>query len=257
MAIDKEKVMELREQGMTYKQIAEEIGVSTSYIKKIFYEERIANGHIPGKKDPPPKRKPGRPKGAKNKPKLKPYGELTAYDASRLVKVPGTDAAIAIKNNNDRKTLANIGDEKVSAFVAYHIEMAKMRIGVNKRDVNDLYARFFNYLKYCEEHGIIPNNMNCYYALGLDKGDIYRWSSGGTDEAHKQFAEMIKQFFASVHEQAPTQGLMNPISAIFWQKAHDGMIEAQHAEPVKSDPFGEKQSAEEIAAKYAGVELPD
>lgn len=166
--------------------------------------------------------------------------------------------AVGIKDGRSKKIVATIGDERVSAFVEYHMEMMAMRQGVNKRDVPDLYQRFYRYLKYCAEHGIMPNNMNAYYAIGVNKQDISHWQLGqtGTPE-HRKFAEDISQFFASVHEQGAQAGLFNPISSIFWQKAYDGLIEASKVEVAQAEPLGEKRSAEDIAKAYEEVNLPD
>ena len=193
----------------------------------------------------PPKRGRGRPKGVKDS---KPRQTLVDPKTGVLVEM----------NSNSAVVIGRIGDEKVSQFVAYHMQMMQMRQGVDKRNVPDLYDRFYRYLAYCAEHGIVPNNCNAYFAIGVNRTDISRWKLGqqGTSEQRK-FAEDITEFFASVHEQAPTEGLMNPISALFWQKAHDGMVEASKLEVVNTDPLGEKKSAEEIAAKYEDVALPD
>ena len=204
----------------------------------------------------PVKRGRGRPKGSKNKkPTSKAVKELRKYDQYEVD--PQTGYAVAISGGR-KQMIGRIGDEKVTAFVAYHMEMLKMREGVNKKDVSDLYQRFYRYLAYCAEKGIIPNNMNAYFAMGVTKQDISYWKAGtyGTPE-HKKFAEDVTQFFASVHEQAPTEGLMNPISAMFWQKAHDGMVEASKLEVVQNNPLGEKKSAEEIAKAYDEINLPD
>ena len=196
--------------------------------------------------DQPPKRGPGRPKGSKNK---GPKAQSALVD-------PKT--GILVTNSSDKAIIKHIGDERVTAFVQYHVDMLQMRQGVNKRDVNDLYQRFYAYLAYCAEHMIVPNNMNCYFALGVGRDELYQWRKGikGTPD-HKRFADDVSQFFASIHEQGPTEGLLNPISAMFWQKAHDGMIEAQKLEVTNTDPLGEKQSGEQIAQKYADVQLPD
>lgn len=157
-------------------------------------------------------------------------------------------------------TLGRMGDEKVTAFVEYHMEMMAMRQNCNKRDVPELYNRFVRYLNYCREHGIVPNNMNCYFAIGISRQDVNDWSHGrtGTPE-HKEFADTVLSFMASVHEQGATDGVLNPISAMFWQKAHDNMIEASKLEVVQEDPLGEKRSAADIARTYAEseVQLPD
>lgn len=200
----------------------------------------------------PPKRKRGRPKGSKNKPGSKKH---EFPNESRQLVDPKT--GIVVSNNAAQsQIIARMGDERVTAFVQYHMDMLKMRQGVNKKNVPDLYNRFLNYLDYCAKHGIIPNNMNAYFAIGINTSDIGAWYAGRGTPEHRQFAEDIKQFFASIHEQAGGEAIVNPILSIYWSKAHDGMVEASKLEVVNTDPLGEKQSAEQIAEKYAGI-LPE
>lgn len=198
------------------------------------------------------KRKAGRPKGAKDKkPRKKPPPEKN--------KLMDPETGIIItKDGEAAKHLVRMGDERVTAFVLYHMEMMKMRQGVNLKDVPDLYNRFYTYLQYCAEHGITPGNMNAYFAIGISRDLICHWKLGdfGTPE-QQQFARDISSFFASIHEQGAIDGVLNPISAMFWQKAHDGMVEASKLEVVNQNPLGEKKSAEDIAKDYAEVELPD
>ena len=99
--------------------------------------------------------------------------------------------------------------------------------------------------------------MNAYFAIGVERIDISNWKlkKCGTPE-HHQFAVDISQFFASIHEQAGGENIVNPILSIYWSKAHDGMVEAQKLEVVNTDPLGEKQSAEQITQKYADI-LPE
>lgn len=199
-----------------------------------------------------PKRRPGRPKGSKNK-----SGKKSEFpEENRQLVDPKT--GIIVQNKGAQSlTIARMGDERVSAFVQYHIDMLQMRQGVNKKDVPDLYNRFYRYLIYCSEKGIIPNNMNAYFAIGVARNEISAWHRGvsGTPE-HKQFADDIMQFFASVHEQAGGENIVNPILSIYWSKAHDGMIEASKVEVINNDPLGEKRSAEQISEQYADL-LPD
>ena len=195
----------------------------------------------------PPKRKRGRPKGSKNKPGV----------TKAAISLVDPKTGVVVSNNAAQsQIIARMGDERVTAFVQYHMDMLTMRQGVDKKNVPDLYQRFYRYLAYCAEKGIIPNNMNAYFAIGITKQEISAWNAGQRSPEHKQFAEDIKQFFASIHEQAGGEGIVNPILSIYWSKAHDGMIEAQKLEVVNTDPLGEKQSSEQIAQKYAGI-LPD
>lgn len=199
----------------------------------------------------PPKRKPGRPKGSKNKPGSKPH---VFKDEYRNLVDPKTGMVVS-NNAAQSQIIARMGDERVSAFVQYHMDMMRMRQGVDKKNVPDLYNRFFAYLGYCAEHGIIPNNMNAYFAIGISKDNIGAWYAGRGTPEQRQFAEDIKQFFASIHEQAGGEAIVNPILSIYWSKAHDGMIEASKVEVVNTDPLGERRNAEEIAKDY--MDLPD
>ena len=163
--------------------------------------------------EPPVKRGRGRPKGSKNK------HNITVID-------PKT--GVAITKPNGMMIMGKMGDERVTAFVQYHIDMMKMRQGCDKTNVPELYQRFYNYLAYCAEHGIIPNNMNAYYAIGVFRQEISDWYRGtrGTPQ-HKEFADDIMSFFASIHEQGGAENIVNPILSIYWSKAHDGMVEAK------------------------------
>lgn len=200
----------------------------------------------------PPKRKPGRPKGSKNKPGSKKH---EFPNESRQLVDPKT--GIVVSNNAAQsQIIARMGDERVTAFVQYHMDMLKMRQGVDRKNVPDLYNRFFNYLGYCAEHGIIPNNMNAYFAIGISKDNISAWYAGRGTPEQRQFADDIKQFFASIHEQAGGENIINPILSIYWSKAHDGLSDQPKIEVSIEDPLGQRASSEEIAARYSSL-LPE
>ena len=198
---------------------------------------------------------------AKNAPKKRgrPKGRKDSYKRAGRPNPTLTDPAtgLIVKNTASAPIINRMGDERVTAFVQYHVDMLRMRQGADKKNVPDLYQRFINYLQYCADHGIIPNNMNAYFAIGLDKDVIKSWYHGerGTPE-QQQFARDIRTFFASIHEQAGGEGIVNPILSIYWSKAHDGMVEAQKLEVISADPLGEKKSAEEITKQYQDL-LPE
>ena len=195
----------------------------------------------------PPKRKRGRPKGSKNKPGV----------TKAAISLVDPKTGVVVSNNAAQsQIIARMGDERVTAFVQYHMDMLTMRQGVDKKNVPDLYQRFYRYLAYCAEKGIIPNNMNAYFAIGITKQDVSLWNAGQRSAEHKQFAEDIKQFFASIHEQAGGEGIVNPILSIYWSKSHDGMSDNPRVEVTVTDPLGDRTSSAEIAKKYEGI-LPD
>lgn len=200
----------------------------------------------------PPKRGPGRPKGSKNKP-----GSKKPEFPNEFRQLVDPKTGIVVSNNAAQSvTIARMGDERVTAFVQYHVDMLKMRQGVDKKNVPDLYNRFFAYLQYCADHGVIPNNMNAYFAIGIVRQDISAWKAGTRTPEHKQFAEDITQFFASIHEQAGGEGIVNPILSIYWSKSHDGMSDNPRVEVTVTDPLGDRASSAEIADRYKDI-LPE
>lgn len=200
----------------------------------------------------PVKRGRGRPKGSKNKPGSKPH----VFPNERKQLVDPKTGIVVSNNAVQSHTIARMGDERVSAFVQYHMDMMRMRQGVDKKNVPDLYNRFFAYLAYCAEHGVIPNNMNAYFAIGISKQDISAWYAGRGTPEQRQFAEDIKQFFASIHEQAGGENIVNPILSIYWSKAHDSMSDQPKIEVSIEDPLGQRASSEEIADRYRDL-LPE
>ena len=213
-----ETIRELQKQGYSIAQIAEKTNVSRQAIYAKIKADNIRRG------------------------------ELTTVD----------EAVRKLANPSTREIAMKMGDEKVSRFVQYHVDLFKMGQGVNKKDISDLQERFANYLHYCVEHGIVPNNMSAYLAMGVNNKELQMWRQGvrGTPE-HKRFAEEVAAFFASIHEQGGTDGVMNPIQTIFWQKAYDGLSDQPKIEVQVNDPLGDKRTAQDIAEKYGEVELPD
>lgn len=232
-------ILKLIEKGKTVKEIAEMKNRSVSYVynKMRDYEARTQT----------------------NLKNLRPMADIKGRGRGNVESLVDPETGYVVENRGQNaKIIGKMGDEKVTAFVRYHMDMLAMRQGVNKRDVSDLYARFINYLQYCEEHGVIPNNMNCYFAIGVSKDDITHWKTGKRGTAdHQKFAEDLTSFFASIHEQGAIDNVLPIISAMFWQKAHDGLIEASKVEVVQDNPLGEKKSAEEIAKAYTDIDLPD
>lgn len=160
-------------------------------------------------------------------------------------------------HGKNAQVIGRMGDEKVTAFVDYHMACLAMRQGVDKTDVPDLYDRFVRYLEYCREHGVIPGAANAQLAIGISRDDISKWSRGlqGTPE-HRAFAEDFKAVMASVNEQAAADGILNPVLSIFWSKAYYGLSDQPKVEVEVVNPLGDKRSAEEIAKRYADV-LPE
>lgn len=259
-----EQIEELSAQGKTYKEIAEMFDTTENYVKMKVYRARHPDYHERDKhkgwERTTRKRSEKRAEA-----RIEKYGyaesmkELREREAETGEKVTFIDPGKTLQPTASYLTrkVGKIGDDNVGKLVSYHAAFLKMRQGVDKRNVEDLYVRFALYLEYCAEHNILPTNSAAYFAIGIDSRDITTWKlgKGGTPD-HRRFAEDISALFASIHEQAPTEGLLNPVLSIYWSKAHDGYTDSPKQEVVVDDPLGEKKSAEEIQKKYADI-LPD
>ncbi len=183
------------------------------------------------------------------------YQKIKEDDRKRGALTTADEVASKLTTPRNKAIINAIGTEKASAFVQYHLDLFKMGQNVDKKNVPELYERFANYLQYCVENGVVPNNMSAYLAIGVTFADISAWKNSKSTAEHKRFADDIAMFFASIHEQGGTDGLMNPIQTIFWQKAYDGLSDQPKVEIEVTNPLGEKRTAEQIAKDYS--DLPD
>ena len=238
--LDVRTIRKLIEQGMSVAEVAKKYGVSRQAVYERLRKDEEKR-HFTGE---------GGTAYGLNKVKFLGSGDnrLVDPETGLVVDAHGSTGAV----------IGRMGDERVTAFVTYHMECLAMRQGVNKKDPEDLYRRFMRYLAYCQEHGVIPGAANARLAIGVSSRDIRDWELGnrGTPE-HKAFAEDFKAVLASVNEQAAADGIINPVLSIFWSKAYYGLTDQPKVEVEVINPLGEKQSAEQIAKRYADVELPD
>ena len=238
--VDVRTIRKLMEEGMGVTEIAKKYGVSRQAIyQRLAADEKKKHGFGYG----------GTLQGIDKVKYLKP-GENRVVD-------PETGLVVDL-HGGTANVVGRMGDERVSAFVTYHMECLAMRQGVDKKNPNDLYNRFIRYLAYCQEHGIIPGAANARLAIGVSARDITDWERGtrGTPE-HRAFAEDFKAVMSSMNEQAAADGIINPVLSIFWSKAYYGLSDQPKVEVQITDPLGEKRSAEDIAKAYSEVDLPD
>ena len=131
-AVTVEEIYELQQKGYSLSQIAEMKGVSRQAVYQKIRKDEIDKGLL----------------------------------------TPVDEAVRKLANPATREIAMKMGDEKVSKFVAYHVDLFMMGQGCNKKDVPGLYERFRKYLSYCAEHGVVPNNMSAYLAIGVFKEEI-------------------------------------------------------------------------------------
>lgn len=217
----------------------------------------------------PVKRKPGRPKGSKNKPGhhagrvegsgrprmdevLKQSGEVEIIPPSEDISRPAT--ALDLSRKAQPVTLLPTPDEP-GAVPAMIQTILAIRRTVDLDNPVTLYNAMEQYINLCAQTGMKITNGTMYMACGVSKETIHTWEYGTrrqNNPAYREFATMCKMICAAAREQYGVEGQVNPILTIFHQKYFDGFTDAPQQEAAK-DPLGEITDPAKLAEKYKDI----
>lgn len=162
------------------------------------------------------------------------------------------------KNNLVQNALSNIPSGENSRYISHTLEIQQIGIGSDPNNIDDLKARFIQYLQVCAKNDMKLGNLAAYCAMGITKDQVYQWEHGGARGVeHKAFIRFVKSVIAAYRETAISEGKINPVIGIFWQKSFDGLNEmAEYEASNQLEGVTEHMDAEQIAEKYQGL-LPE
>ena len=166
------------------------------------------------------KRGRGRPKGSKNKPKPKKTGRPKGSKSSYTV----SEKALAQRRQNSAMPIPTTPEEidYNSRLIGHVMQIQEIRQQANKHDINSLRSCFLNYLKLCQVNGFPVQNMAAYSAMGFDVQSFFSWSRRDDPEV-REFANFVRGTCALFRENMVTDGKLNPVIGIFWQRNYDGL----------------------------------
>lgn len=144
---------------------------------------------------------------------------------------------------------------KASKYANFVLAVKRISEGVNKKDVEDMRRRFYQYVALCEATNMKIGNMNAYSAMGINKNDARCWLNGlsGSSPDRMELIREVDSVCSGYREQLIADQQINPVTGIFWQKNYDGLRDVQEHSFNTGDPLGEKRSAKEIAEQYADI----
>lgn len=242
----KPKTLELikryHKQGLTYKQIAQKLGVTEQHVKNAVYRDKKKKEMSKIEEDTEPKRKPGRPKGSKN--------ARTLAEANFNL-----DWKKAPNNQLLREDKAEL-NRAAGIFVT---ECWKIGRTTSMDDIESLYSALQQYVQLCTYYGMPMLVKTCHLALGLNPRVIDSWRSGKTrkdDPRYQEFVNLMDAIIAAGIEAAGAAGSLDKVLTIWFEKAHFGLYEQQGIVVENADPLGDRKSATEIQKKYADI-LPE
>lgn len=169
------------------------------------------------------KRSRGRPKGSKNKPKQvkkgRPKGSKSGYTVS--------EKALAQRRANVDNITLKIpntpeGLDYNTRLINHVMQIQEIRQQAVRSDLNSLKSCFFNYLKLCQANGFPVQNLAAYSAMGFDPSTFCAWAKSD-DPDRREFASFVKSTCALFRESMVSDGKINPVIGIFWQRNFDGL----------------------------------
>lgn len=160
--------------------------------------------------------------------------------------------------NLTQNALSNIPSGENSRYISHTLEIQQIGMGSDPNNIEDLKSRFIQYLQVCAKNDMKLGNLAAYCAMGITKDMAYHWEHGNSKGAeHKAFIRFVKSVIAAYRETAISEGKINPVIGIFWQKSFDGLNEmAEYEASNQLEGVTERMDAEQIAEKYQGL-LPE
>lgn len=218
-----EKINAFKAQGMTYKQIANELHTTEQCVKNTVYRSKLPK---PQKAIPPPR-------------SIKPLSETLASIGPALS-----------ESNRGR----------AAAATAHVMECMDIGRTVNSEDPDSLFNGLKAYVQLCLERDFPMTISNACLALGVARKTLLAWKQGQAHTDNPEFQKLAESVYTIIQggiEATMANGVLNPVLGIWWEKAHFDMKEADHVQEARGDPLGEAKSAEQIAAQYEDLPLPD
>lgn len=137
-------------------------------------------------------------------------------------------------------------------------EVAKLSAEVIPNDPDSMLIAFNKYIMLAAERGQAIGNMTAYMAMHTNHFVMRNWylrEDRKNDPRCYQLAAYVHAVCAAYREQAASDGHINPILAIFWQKNFDGLTNEDRLFVEERDPLGNIKDTKEIAEKYK--DIPD
>lgn len=211
----------------------------------------------------------GRPKGSKNKPKTaraeentaiisennseniigkrkrgRPKGRKSSYTVTEKALAQRRDASGAIKAKDPETEEER---DYNSRLIEHILQIHEIASHADRSDLLSLRSCFIAYLKLCQKNGFNVSNLSAYAAMGMDMSAFQNLSKKDNPEA-REFCKFIRETCAMFRENLVSNGKINPVIGIFWQRNYDGLrndTEQVQATQEQDDEFSSSNSYKE------------
>ena len=120
-------------------------------------------------------------------------------------------------------------------------------------DVTTMKKRFVGFVAQCMMDDIRFGNEMAYTAVGIDKDAVYDWEHGRSRTlAHSEFIKKVRAFCRAYRECLGANGLLNPVTLVWWQKNYDGLVDSQQVILKPEMPLGTDSDPAELQKRITG-----
>ena len=130
--------------------------------------------------------------------------------------------AIAQRRKNTALLPAETEEEKAyNARQIEHItEVYKIGMMADRSDPISLRSCFLAYLELCQKDGFKISNLAAYASMGMTK-DVFQYYKKKPE--YKELADFVSTVCSMSRESLISDGKLNPVIGIFWQRNFDGL----------------------------------
>lgn len=167
------------------------------------------------------------------------------------------------KNKNYRNSpvigdnLIDCADGDIAKITRDALTVGFMWEPIDTTDAEQLKNRAIDYFNYCISTDSRPGNMGLYSAWGISRQAVSQALQSKASNARIDTIKKSLAILSVVRERLMSEGKINPVTGIFWQKNFDGLKDVQDL-VVAPGEQEEAPTREEISARYAAYkEIPE
>lgn len=166
-----------------------------------------------------------------------------------------SDKVLAQRRANTGTDIAKTPDEFAynARIIQHAMQIQQISETADVNDVESMRQAFLAYLQLCLADGCKITNLGACAAMGVEYTTVDYWLKSDHRPDHKKLAQMVKRTCALAREQLISDGQLNPVIGIFWQRNYDGLRNdtEQIQNSIRDAADYEKKTAAELMEKYA------
>lgn len=164
------------------------------------------------------KRGRGRPPGSKNKPKTgRPKGRKSGYTVSSTALLQRRRIAGSLPAETEEERSYN------ARLIDHVMRINEISTHADRSDIETLKSCFIAYMQLCQEDGFPVGNIAAYASMGFRNIQQFDYYAKSDDPDARALATFVRSTCAMARESKTSDGKINPVIGIFWQRNYDGL----------------------------------